>query len=253
MPLKIKHYGWRPDLPDQRDFAFALPKAIALPPKVDMRPQCPPVLNQGQLGSCTANAIASAYEFDQMKQKVAAPFVPSRLFIYYNERVLENSVAQDSGATIRDSVKAVTKWGAPPETLWPYQITKFTIKPPAPAYKAGKAHEAVKYQRVAQTLVGIKTALAGGFPVAYGFSVYESFETPQVAKTGIVPMPAASEKLLGGHANMLVGYDDSTNRFLSKNSWGSAWGMAGYFTIPYDYLTNPKLAQDFWVVSSVAG
>jgi C1A family cysteine protease len=253
MPLKIKHYGWRPDLPDQRDFVFALPKAIALPPKVDLRPQCPPVLNQGQLGSCTANAIASAYEFDQMKQKVAAPYVPSRLFIYYNERVLESSVPQDSGATIRDSVKAVTKWGAPPETLWPYQITKFTVKPPAPVYKVGKAHEAVQYQRVAQTLVAIKTALAGGFPVAYGFSVYESFESPQVAKTGIVPLPAASEKLLGGHANMLAGYDDATSRFLSKNSWGSTWGMAGYFTIPYDYLTNPKLSQDFWVVSSVAG
>lgn len=253
MPLQIKHYGWRPDLPDQRDYVFALAAPVALPPAVDMRPQCPPILDQGQLGSCTANAIASAYEFDQMKQKVAAPYVPSRLFIYYNERVIEHTVTQDSGATIRDSVKAVAKYGAPPETLWPYKITKFTVKPSANCYKVGKAHEAVLYQSVTQTLQAIQSALAGGFPVVYGFSVYESFETPQVAQTGIVPLPAASEKLLGGHANMLVGYDDATSRFLSKNSWGTGWGMAGYCTIPYDYLTNPKLAADFWVVQSVKG
>lgn len=251
MPRKIKHYGWRPDLPDQRDYIFALPAAITLPSAVDLRPQCPPVLNQGQLGSCTANAIASAYEFDQMKQKVAAPFVPSRLFIYYNERVIEGTVSHDSGATIRDSVKAVAHYGAPPETLWPYKITQFTVKPPAKAYTAGKKYEAVQYQRVNQTLAGIKTALAAGFPVVYGFSVYQSFESPQVAKSGIVPMPAAKEQMVGGHANMLVGYDDAASRFLSKNSWGASWGMAGYCTIPYDYLTNPKLATDFWVVRSV--
>jgi C1A family cysteine protease len=252
-PLKIKHYGWRPDLPDQRDYVFELLGVVHLAPAVDLRPHCPPVLNQGQLGSCTANAIASVYEFDQMKQKVAAPYVPSRLFIYYNERVLENTVSTDSGATIRDSVKSVTKWGAPPETLWPYKIGKFAVKPSANSYKVGKAHQAVQYQRVSQTLQGIKTALAGGFPVAYGFSVYESFESAQVAKTGVVPMPAASEKLLGGHANMLVGYNDATSRFLSQNSWGTAWGMAGYFTIPYDYLTNPNLSSDFWVVRGVEG
>ncbi len=251
MPRKIKHYGWRPDLPDQRDYMFAPRAPVKLPPAVDMRPQCPPVLDQGQLGSCTANAISSAYEFDQMKQKVAQPFVPSRLFIYYNERVIEGNVSQDSGATIRDSVKAVASWGAPPETLWPYKITKFAVKPPAKVYTAGKKYEAVKYQRVNQTLQDIQTALAGGFPVVYGFSVYASFETPAVAKSGVVPLPAASEKLLGGHANMLVGYDNSTSRFLSKNSWGTGWGMAGYCTIPYDYLTNPKLATDFWVVRSV--
>jgi C1A family cysteine protease len=253
MPLKIKHYGWRPDLPDQRDFVFSLPRVIALPPAVDLRPHCPPVLNQGQLGSCTANAIASVYEFDQMKQKVAKPYAPSRLFIYYNERVLENSVAQDSGATIRDSVKAVTKFGAPPEKLWPYKISQFAVKPPAPVFKIGKAHEAVQYERVTQTLAAIKTALAGGFPVVYGFSVYESFESAQVAKTGKVPLPAASETLIGGHANMLVGYHDASSRFLSKNSWGAAWGLHGYFTIPYEYLANPKLAQDFWVVRAVEG
>jgi C1A family cysteine protease len=253
MPRKIKHYGWRPDLPDQRDYVFSLPAAIKLPPSVDMRPQCPPVLDQGQLGSCTANAIGSAYEFDQMKQNVAAPFIPSRLFIYYNERVIEGTVSQDSGATIRDSVKAVAQYGAPPETLWPYKITKFTAKPPVKVYNAGKKYEAVKYQSVTQNLAAIQSALASGFPVVYGFSVYESFVAAPVAKTGVVPMPAAKEKLLGGHANMLVGYDDATSRFLSKNSWGTGWGMAGYFTIPYDYLTNPKLASDFWVVSSVEG
>src|ERR1700758_3752510 len=131
MPLKIARYGWIPDLPDQRDYVYAAPPRVvrALPTKVDMRPQCPPVYDQGQLGSCTGNAIAGAIEFDQMKQKLSQVFIPSRLFIYYNERVIEGTVDSDSGAMIRDGIKSVSKEGACPEDMWPYDIGKFRDKP----------------------------------------------------------------------------------------------------------------------------
>jgi C1A family cysteine protease len=131
VPRKIKGYGWIPDLPDHRDHLYAAPppRLTALPPSTDLRPQCPPVYDQGQLGSCTANAIAGAIEFDQMKQG-QTPFVPSRLFIYYNERDIEGTVGSDSGAQIRDGIKSVAQQGVCPEPEWPYDITKFTEKPP---------------------------------------------------------------------------------------------------------------------------
>lgn len=248
------HYGWVPDLPDNRDFMFAAPveDLASLPASVDLRPQCPKeVYDQGQLGSCTANAIAGALEFEQMKQGLK-PFTPSRLFIYYNERVIEHTVTTDSGAQIRDGIKSVGSTGAPPETDWPYNIPEFAVKPPAPAYKDAPLGKALQYQRVPQVINQMKGCLASGYPFVYGFTVYESFESPEVAKTGVAPMPAASEKVLGGHAVVAVGYDDALQRFISRNSWGSGWGMAGYFTIPYAYLTDNNLADDFWTVRMVA-
>jgi len=223
----------------------------ALPPSVRLRPVCPPVVDQGELGSCTANAIAVALQFDQMKQKLADVFLPSRLFIYYNERVMEGTVNEDAGAMIRDGIKSVSKEGAPHEKLWPYVIAKFKTKPTAAAYKDALKHRAVLYQRLTQTIDQLKGCLAAGYPFVFGFSVYESFETQAVAKTGKVPMPKPKEKLLGGHAVLAVGYDDSLKRFEVQNSWGTGWGDKGYFTIPYDYLTDANLADDFWTIKQV--
>jgi len=223
----------------------------ALPPSVGLRPVCPPVVDQGELGSCTANAIAVALQFDQMKQKLADVFLPSRLFIYYNERVMEGTVNEDAGAMIRDGIKSVSKEGAPHETLWPYVIAKFKTKPSAAAYKDALKHRAVLYQRLTQTIDQLKGCLSAGYPFVFGFSVYESFETQAVAKTGKVPMPKPKEKLLGGHAVLAVGYDDSLKRFEVQNSWGTGWGDKGYFTIPYDYLTDSNLADDFWTIKQV--
>jgi len=125
----LGHYGWTPDVPDQRDLVYAAPAAVtAPPPSVDMRPGCPPVYDQGQLGSCTANAIAGAIQYEQMRQKEHQPFAPSRLFIYYNERVMEHTVSQDAGAQIRDGIKSVNHIGACPETDWPYVIANFAKK-----------------------------------------------------------------------------------------------------------------------------
>lgn len=252
MTKRLGSYGWIPDIPDARDRILQLPKrAGALPASVDLRAQCPPVYDQGQLGSCTANAIAGAIEFDQRKEKLTEPFTPSRLFIYYNERAMENSVASDSGAQLRDGIKSVASQGACAETLWPYVEDRFATRPSAPCYKIARTHPAVNYSRVPQDASQLKACLAAGYPFVLGITVYESFESDEVARTGIVPMPQDSETTLGGHAVMAAGYDESTQRFLIRNSWGADWGMDGYFTIPYDYLADNNLASDFWTIRVV--
>lgn len=252
MSHKIQRYGWIPDLPDHRDQFYTAPMQYlqALPPSVDLRPKCPPVYDQGQLGSCTANAIAGAIEFDLVKQSVQV-YTPSRLFIYYNERAIEGTVDSDSGAMIRDGIKSVAQQGDCPETLWPYDITKFTEQPPTSCYQQAVQHRVVLYQRMVQDLNQMKGCLASGYPFVFGFTVYQSFEDDAVAQSGHAPMPAAGEQTLGGHAVGAVGYDDSQQWFICRNSWGSDWGMQGYFTLPYAYLTQASLSDDFWTIRLV--
>jgi len=253
MPRKNTRYGWIRDLPDHRDLMYAAPMEVLaqLPSSADLRPGCPPMEDQGQLGSCTANAIAGAIEFDQMRQKLSDIFLPSRLFIYYNERAMEGTVGSDSGAQIRDGIKSVSQQGACPESDWPYVIADFTMKPPAQAYQDASAHRAVRYQRLAQTLSQMKGCLASGFPFVLGFTVYDSFESATVAQTGHAPMPSPGESVVGGHAVMAVGYDDGNQWFILRNSWGAGWGMQGYFTLPYTYLLEPNLSSDFWTIRVV--
>ena len=253
MPRRIKKFGWIPDLPDARDHMYAAPIALmgAMPTKVDLRPSCPPVLNQGQLGSCTANAISNAHRFDQMKQNKGQSFAPARLFIYYNERDMEGTVGEDSGAMIRDGIKSIAQLGVCDEKEWPYVIAKFTNKPSASCYTDALEHQALSYQRVTQSLTQMKGCLASGFPFVFGFTVYESFESDAVAKSGDVPLPSQDDKVLGGHAVLAVGYDDKTQRFIVMNSWGTDWGKKGFFTMPYAYMTDANLADDFWTVRIV--
>lgn len=254
MKRKIARYGWIRDLPDKRDNPYTVPPQILLklPPSADLRPQCPDVFDQGQLGSCTANAIAAALEFDQIKEQQAKIFVPSRLFIYYNERDMEGTVNSDSGAQIRDGIKSVVQQGDCPEDLWPYDITKFAVKPPQQCYQQALKFTAVQYQRLSQISDHLKGCLASGYPFVFGFSVYESFESPQVAQTGHASIPPPTEASLGGHAVMAVGYDDSQSWFIVRNSWGVGWGMKGYFTLPYAYVLDQNLASDFWTIRVVS-
>jgi C1A family cysteine protease len=242
-------YGWVPDLPDHRDMMYGVVRKIPakLPPAVDLRRLCSPVEDQGDLGSCTGNALAGAVEFLEKKGKV--PFVNvSRLFIYYNERVIEHSVNDDSGAMIRDGIKTLVKQGVCAEEKWPYVVSKFAAKPSPACYKEALAHQVTAYARL-QTLNEMRACVAEGYPFVFGFTVYESFESDKVARTGVVPMPNKSrEKMIGGHAVLAVGYDDATKRFLIRNSWGSTWGMAGYFTMPYAYVADRNLSDDFWTI-----
>ncbi|HEY8502125.1 MAG TPA: C1 family peptidase [Solirubrobacterales bacterium] len=251
-----KGMGWVPDLPDGRDLLYAAPlKPLAkLPDKVDLRKQCPKeVYNQGDLGSCTANAIAGALEFDQKKQKLKGVFTPSRLFIYYNERAMEGTIESDSGAMIRDGIKSVAKRGACKESSWPYKIERFREKPGRACYAEAKEHQAIQYMRVNQSLSQLKGCLAEGFPFVFGFAVYESFLGAKVARTGKVEMPRANEAWEGGHAVLAVGYDEGEQRFIVRNSWGSGWGIDGYFTMPYPYLLQGTLSRDFWTIRQVEG
>lgn len=227
-----KWYGWVPDLPDRRDLIFQPLRVVKLPDKVDLRDKMPAVYDQGQLGSCTANAIAAAYEYEQIRTGAGLHFTPSRLFIYYNERVILGTVKEDSGAMIRDGIKSMVKLGAPPEKMHTYSDdpTKFKRKPSARCYKEALNHQLVKYQRVLSTSV-IQQSLAAGFPVVAGFSVYESFESDDVARTGNVPVPADGEALLGGHAILIVGY--ANGKWIVRNSWGKDWGDAGYCYMPF--------------------
>jgi C1A family cysteine protease len=253
MTRKIKRYGWIPDLPDHRDLVYAAPLAalVALPPKKDLSGQCPPVYDQGKLGSCTANAIGGAHEYEQKKQKAKKAFTPSRLFIYYNEREMEQTVNEDYGAMIRDGIKSVVKQGVCHESDWPYDIARFTEQPPKLCYQDALNHQVISYRRLPQSLNQMKGCLASGYPFVFGFSVYESFESSAVARTGKVPMPGSGEAMLGGHAVMAVGYNDADQRFIVRNSWGAKWGHKGYFFMPYSYLTDPDLAADFWTIRMV--
>lgn len=248
-----KKLGWLPDVPDHRDHLYAAhPRYLLnLPSKVDLTPKCPAVYDQGDLGSCTANAIGAAIQFDQLKQKLKMTFVPSRLFIYYNERAIEGSVMSDSGAQIRDGIKSVGDKGVCPETEWPYDITKFAVVPTHKCYGDAWHHKAVTYQRLIQNLNQMKGCLASGYPFVFGFSVYYSFMSDQVAQTGHAPMPSPNESLQGGHAVMAVGYDDTNQWFICRNSWGTGWGMNGYFTLDYAYLIDTNLADDFWTIRVV--
>jgi C1A family cysteine protease len=236
---------FHPKLHDDLRIAIPAHHLTAMPPHVDLRPKCPPVYDQGDLGSCTGNALGGGYEFVYMKEGLQPSFMPSRLFIYYSERVIEHDVSQDAGAAISDGVKVLLNTGVCPEGVWPYITSKFATKPSSEAYSVATHHKSKSILQIDNTnLTEMKSSLAQGWPIAIGFTVYESFESAEVAKTGIVPMPKPHEQELGGHAVLIVGYDDASKRFIVRNSWSADWAQAGYFTIPYAYMTNADLASD---------
>lgn len=229
-------------------------KGVVLPVKFDLRtafPGCvPPVLDQGQLGSCAGNQISNAMRFCLTKQKVSI-FQPSRLYIYYFGRLFEGSdVHQDTGMSISGVCGSIAKYGACSENNWGYDITKFTQQPVRNAIIAAYTHiPGYKFLRVPQNLISIKTALVSGFPVIIGVQLYSSFESDAVSRTGVIPMPdKTKEQLLGGHALNLIAYDDTTQTFTGQNSWGTGWGNKGFFTIPYQYILDSSLGADYCTV-----
>ena len=235
-------YTWRPDLGDVRDHLYTA-APVARPPVVDLQAKCLPVFDQGQLGSCTGNALAGALGF------LHPDLTASRLFIYYNERSMEGTVRQDAGASIRDGVKTLVKLGACPEAKWPYDIARFRRRPLKACYTAALPHRVASYTRI-QSLDDMLNCLASGFPFVFGFTVYSAFESGEMARTGVLNLPAQGEKVLGGHAVMAVGYDLAAKRIKVRNSWGTGWGIdgSGYFSMPFDYLTHRGLSDDFWTL-----
>lgn len=251
--VNFNKFGWKPDKPDKRDRKYMVPAHIdvaALPVSVDLRHGMPPVYSQGDLGSCTGQAIGADCHY-QMVRQGGNVWQPSALFIYYNERMIEGSIMQDSGAELRDGMKAINRWGICSEAKWAYDISKFRVKPPRTAYSEASKHKIFDYARIGQSLIQFKSVLAAGDPFVFGFSVYESFEGDTVAKTGMMPMPSMRENMLGGHAVLAVGYEDSRNAFIIRNSWGSSWGDNGYFYMPYEFIVDDDFAADFWTVRFV--
>lgn len=273
MPIrKIKRYGWKKDHP-QRKHKYSISPPLVLPTVTDLRHSLAIQFDQGDLGSCTANAISAAVSYELKKQGFV--FIPSRLFIYYNERVLEDSVLYDSGAEISDGIKSVATLGVCPEPEWPYIISQFAQAPARQCYIDAKKDIVSGYYSVQQDslLQNLRTCIASGSPVVFGFSVYDSFESTIVAETGNAPLPAANESIVGGHAVLAMGYNDgpdltiipnAPNQFtqgktykwpsktvLVQNSWGTDWGISGFFTIPYNYINDPNMADDFWTIRLV--
>ena len=243
--------GWLPDLPDARDLMYSATLSVMkkLVSKIDLRSKCPTLYDQGQLGSCTANALGGAFQFGQIKQKIT-DWIPSRLFIYYNERELINTIYSDSGAYIRDGIKTMNKQGVCSETNWVYDISKFTQKPTSECYSKALTNQILSYMRINNSsLFQLKSCLSEGYPFVFGFSVFSSFY--KIGRNGKMPIPKPNEELLGGHAVMAVGYDDRKQVFIVRNSWGSSWGDGGYFYMPYSYITDNNRCDDFWTIRLV--
>jgi C1A family cysteine protease len=251
--MNVHRFGWKKDRPDHRDLVFSVSSPRQVFPPVDLRSKFPlPPFDQGDLGSCTANACAKLLTFDQQRDGLQI-MMPSRLFMYFNERLIEGDVDEDGGATIRDTIKSVARFGACPEAEWPYDVSRFSVKPSDACYASALKQCAVVYKRVTPSLGSIMAALTMGYPIICGISVYESFEGDDVAATGIIPSPDVhAEQLLGGHAVVIAGADVEADFAWLGNSWGEGWGLKGWAKIPLrHYLLDPNLASDFWIVKQV--
>lgn len=251
-PREIAWYGFRPDALDRRDRMFAPnPAALkALPASVDLRQWCPPVMDQGAIGSCSAHAITAALRFALRKSGQPDRDL-SRLALYYDERAVEGTTASDSGAELRTGIKVAAKVGVAHELLWPYDVTKLKRKPVRKVYADALKFTALTYERVDVDATKVKAALAAGCPVIIGVSVFPAFESDDVAKTGLVPMPAETDAPLGGHAMLIVGYGQKPGYFTVQNSWADDWGQAGMCLIPEAYIGDPNIGSDYWVIQSV--
>jgi C1A family cysteine protease len=270
-----RKYPLKRESEDVRDLKAAVTEAVKLPQKVDLRAACPPIFDQGSLGSCTANAGAAAYIMTYMPNRASDAEI-SRLYLYYMERFLEGTTAEDAGASMRSIGKALNKYGVCEEPLWPYIVEKYAEDPPDAADIDAGTRMIKAYSKLSD-ISQIKRYLANNkLPVMIGIEVYESFETEAVGNTGIVPMPKAGENCLGGHAIDIVGYDDDFGKkiksgcalsnliisiykffagaadsgedgyFIFRNSWGNGWGDGGYGYLPYAFVREH--AYDFWVL-----
>lgn len=266
LPVR-RNFGWRPDTPDQRDHVFDHRKVIrrkgarVLLKPIDLRPLQlhVPVLDQDNLGSCVWNSGGKAFEFTQRKQGLE-DFLCSRLFGYWNTRQIEGTINVDAGCEIRDAMKVLTKLGAPHEALWPYDIARFTEKPPQAAYTDGLKHQALEYQSVEVKTTAVKAALAAGFPIIVGFTVYTSFyQLENKSERGFMRVPKPSESVEGGHAVLVMGWGRmkapwdkyAKDYAIVLNSWGEDWADGGFFYMPLAWLCNRNNADDFWTLTGV--
>ncbi len=250
---------------DEAHFSQYMMATAKTPSSVDLSPDFPIPFNQDILGSCTASALISVLLYDMKKRGIENPEMKSVLYLYYWERFLEGTVNYDTGASLSDGIAALQKFGVCNESLWPYKIRNYMVRPPKQTYiDAIKFRDQLDPNRissVSQNLSVMKTLLSRGSPFVGGIKTYESFESKNVEKTGIVSLPQKNEKSKGSHAVVFAGYNDEINggSFLVLNSWGPNWGTSfdvtnlirGYFWLPYEYATNRRLAHDFWTFNNL--
>jgi len=225
--------------------------ADQLPSRVDLRQYMTPVEDQSTVGSCTANAIAGAYEYLAQRAHGEAGDI-SRLFIYYNTRRAEGTVG-DGGSSISGSIQVLEEVGACTEETWPYVPEDFDTEPSPEAYEEAQNFLVDEAREIPIDLAAMKGCLAEGYPFAFGLILYDSFN--QAGKGGRVPLPSRNEQVRethGAHAMLCVGYSDRNEAFIVRNSWGSDWGDQGYCYIPYDYMTNTDLCFDCWAIQQVS-
>jgi C1A family cysteine protease len=245
----IRKYGWKPEPIDGSKMLMGVSAPISgIPNSVDLTPHMPPVFDQGQTNSCTGNGLSEAIAC-AMSYHNNEKFIPSRLFIYYNERLIEGSENQDCGGIIHDGIRGCNLHGMVDESTWPFDINNIEVKPPQNIYDIAIKDKIKFYAPIDNTKIEtLKATLAHGYPIVFGFTVYSAFESEEVAKTGILNMPQNGEEIIGGHCINLIGFSDEKEMFLCRNSWGPNWGQNGNFWMPFDYVTNPNLASDFWII-----
>ncbi|MHB8063179.1 MAG: C1 family peptidase [Ruminiclostridium sp.] len=254
------NYFYKKDEIDNRDLRFfksiSPHREIILPKAIDLRSNCPPVYNQGDLGSCTANAGCTCRAMLFPDEQIQL----SRMFLYYIERELKGKVNKDEGASLRDSCKSIYKVGVCEEIYMPYNPEKFMLPPSKRARMNAQKYKITAYKSLS-SLNEIKQNIAfRQQPVLLAMNIYESFESEVVAKTGIMPMPLKNEKKLGAHAVLVVGYKDGVKHhsmlgkhkfhpgyLIVRNSWGDSWGDKGYFYMPFDYVI-PEYTFDYWII-----
>lgn len=255
------HGGWRPQLPGVgRDRPYRLRQlGLTYPPSTNNRAKgLASIVDQGNLGSCTANAGAQVVNTLRLRQGL--PEIPlSRLALYYWTRVREGTQDQDAGATIADTITTLKTAGIGPEPDWPYDVTKYAVQPPGK-----EVIDALKELVLSDLLLDntdlrqIKDALYSGHVIDLGFTVQQSFEG--IGPDGLMPMPMSQEDVLGGHSVYAIDYDDTVKcpganpgALLCANSWSNSWGASGFFWMPYDVATNKDICDDWWAVNSVSG
>ena len=250
-----ERYGWLADDRDPRDFVYDPPFDVTrnLPPAMDLRPAAPHVVEQVQGRSSSATAVASAVEFEQIRAGSYAPPL-SRLFIYYNARAVAGERNEDCGARVRDCLKSVAWWGAPPEEDWPYRLSAMFDRPPERTYEIAARTVppgSLRYAQVERRLTHLKACLAEGRPFIVGLVVHEGFESEWVARSGMLDLPEGLESEIGRFATLAVGYRDDKEGFIVRNSLGAAWGMQGHFLLPFKYVLDSALSGDMWCVTVV--
>jgi len=218
---------------------------VSLPPSVNLAATCPPVFDQGSIGSCTANAAGTMYS-QVLNQMTRSVLIPSRLYIYWNTRSLEGTTSRDVGATLRGTMRSLARFGVCRENTWIYQRSNLFRRPNSGCYTEGSDRQALSYAAVPTDLFQMKSILNSGYPFVFGMLLFSSFM--RGSTTGNIPIPNPStESYLGGHAMCAIGYDDAREVFIVRNSWGR-WGDNGNLYIPYSYMTDTNLCFDMWVL-----